>query len=161
MLGTASASGGDQIANKLDSAIEPVASFLEKIIFFSFSVAGQSLPVVLVVLGGTAIFLTIYFKFLNVRALGLAFRTVKGKYTDKDAPGQITHFQALTAAYISAIYPDRDRIDGITVLMDLPENVIPYSYVALGYPAKVPGAREAFSNERVHYNSWVRKKSTF
>jgi len=64
-------------------------------------------------------------------------------------------------AYISAIYPDRDRIEGITVLMDLPENVIPYSYVALGYPAKVPGAREAFSNERVHYNSWVRKKSTF
>lgn len=64
-------------------------------------------------------------------------------------------------AYISSIYPDRDRVDGMTVLLDLPENVIAHSYVALGYPAKVPSARDAFSNERVHYNIWVRKKSTF
>jgi len=65
------------------------------------------------------------------------------------------------AAYISSIYPDRDRMDGMTVLLDLPENVIAHSYVAMGYPARVPSARDAFSNERVHYNSWVRKKSTF
>jgi len=64
-------------------------------------------------------------------------------------------------AFLSAIYPDRDRIDGMTVLLDLPENIVAHSYVALGYPAKVPSARDAFSNERVHYNGWVRKKSTF
>lgn len=64
-------------------------------------------------------------------------------------------------AYISSIYPDRDRIDGITVLLDLPENVVAHSYVSLGYPARVPTARDAFRNERVHYNGWVRKKSTF
>jgi nitroreductase len=71
-----------------------------------------------------------------------------------------THANGL-GAYISPIYPDRDRVDGMTVLLDLPENVIAHSYVAMGYPARVPDAREAFSNERVHYNSWVRKKSTF
>jgi hypothetical protein len=60
------------------------------------------------------------------------------------------------SAYISAIYPDRDWIDGMTVLLDLPENI-----VALGYPARVSSAREAFSNERIHYNGWVRSKSTF
>lgn len=64
-------------------------------------------------------------------------------------------------AYVSAIYPDRDRIDGMTVLLDLPENIVAHSYVALGYPARVPSSRDAFSNERVHYNGWVRKKSTF
>jgi len=64
-------------------------------------------------------------------------------------------------AYISAIYPDRDRMDGIAVLLDLPENVIGHSYVAIGYPAKVPSTKDAFGNERVHYNGWVRKKSTF
>ena len=64
-------------------------------------------------------------------------------------------------AYISQIYPDRDRIDGMTVLLDLPENVVAHSYVAMGYPAKIPSAKDAFSNERVHYNIWVRKKSTF
>lgn len=64
-------------------------------------------------------------------------------------------------AYISAVYPDRDSIDRMTVLLELPENVVPHSYVAMGYPAKVPSAKDAFSNERVHYNCWVRKKTTF
>ena len=64
-------------------------------------------------------------------------------------------------SFISAIYPHSDRIDGITELLDLPDGVVPHSYVSLGYPAKVPGARDAFSNERVHYNGWVRRKSTY
>jgi len=64
-------------------------------------------------------------------------------------------------SYISAIYPHQDRIEGMTELLDLPGNVVPHSYVSLGYPAHVPGARDAFSNERVHYNGWVRRKSTF
>ena len=64
-------------------------------------------------------------------------------------------------AFIAAIYPERDKIDGISVLLDLPDYVVPHSYVSLGYPAKVPSARDAFSNERVHYNGWVRRKSSF
>jgi len=64
-------------------------------------------------------------------------------------------------SFISAIYPHSDRIDGMTELLDLPDSVVPHSYVSLGYPAKVPGARDAFSNERVHYNGWVRRKSTY
>lgn len=64
-------------------------------------------------------------------------------------------------AYIAPLYPDRDRIDSMTVLLELPENVIAHSYVAFGYPAKIPKAKDAFTNERVHYNSWVRKKSNF
>lgn len=64
-------------------------------------------------------------------------------------------------AYISEIYPHQERIDTITTLLDLPVNVVAHSYVSLGYPVLVPSAREAFSNERVHYNIWVRKKSSF
>ena len=55
------------------------------------------------ILGSTAIFLTIYFKFINFRALGVAARTIRGKYTDPDAPGQITHFQALSAALSATV----------------------------------------------------------
>jgi len=87
----------------LDSTLSGVADVLEKIIFFAFEVKGNALPIVLVVLGATAVFLTIYFKFLNIRGLGLAFRTVRGKYTPDDAPGQITHFQALSAALSATV----------------------------------------------------------
>ncbi|NWK56844.1 alanine:cation symporter family protein [Verrucomicrobiaceae bacterium N1E253] len=103
MVGSASAGQEDAISSQLNGAMRPVADFLETIIFFSVKVLGQSLPIVLVVLGGTAIFLTLRFKFLNIRAIGLAYRTVKGKYTDEDAPGQITHFQALTAALSATV----------------------------------------------------------
>ena len=117
MMGTASAETGDSITHKFDTALEPIANFLWKIIMFDFKVQGHSLPVVLVILGGTAIFLTIYFKFLNIRALGMAFRTVRGKYTDKDAPGQITHFQALTAALSATV--GLGNIAGVAVAVSI------------------------------------------
>ena len=64
-------------------------------------------------------------------------------------------------SYISAIFPHDSRVKGMTELLDLPSNIVAYSYVSLGYPAEVPKARDAFSNERVHYNGWVRRKSTY
>ena len=87
----------------LDATLSGVADVLEQIIFFAPDIGGNALPIVLVVLGATAVFLTIYFKFLNIRCLGLAFRTVTGKYTPDDAPGQITHFQALSAALSATV----------------------------------------------------------
>ena len=105
------------MADNLNAAMSPVADVLENIIFYSFNVAGQGLPIVLVVLGGTAIFLTIYFKFLNLRSIGLAFRTARGKYTRADAPGQITHFQALTAALSATV--GLGNIAGVAVAVGL------------------------------------------
>ncbi|MGB0775476.1 MAG: alanine:cation symporter family protein, partial [Akkermansiaceae bacterium] len=100
MLGTAMAG---EVDKQIDQALGPIAKGIEKVVFFGFEVQGNFLPIVLVVLGGTAIFLTIYFKFINLTSIGLAMRTVKGKYTSPDAPGQITHFQALTAALSATV----------------------------------------------------------
>ncbi|MEM6278747.1 MAG: alanine/glycine:cation symporter family protein [Verrucomicrobiota bacterium] len=92
------------LADKINSGLEPIANTALEIIFWGFEVTdGVTLPLVLVVLGGTAIFLTIYFKFINLRGFGIALRTAKGKYTDPNAPGQITHFQALTAALSATV----------------------------------------------------------
>ena len=56
------------------------------------------LPIVVVWLGLAAVVITIYFKFLNLRSWRLAADTIRGKYSSKDDPGEITHFQALCAA---------------------------------------------------------------
>ena len=102
MTGIASANG--EISDAIDSRMEPVAEVLEKVVFFSIPVTEDvSVPIVLIVLAGTALFLTLYFKFLNIRGIGMAIRTVKGKYTRDDAPGQITHFQALSAALSATV----------------------------------------------------------
>lgn len=49
-------------------------------------------------LAAAGVILTVVFKFINIRAFGLAMRTVRGKYSLDSDPGSVTHFQALTAA---------------------------------------------------------------
>ncbi|MBK1834313.1 amino acid carrier protein [Roseibacillus ishigakijimensis] len=88
----------------MDSFLEPIATTADTVVFYSVPVGnGHSVPVVLVLLAATALFLTIYFKFLNLRSLGLAVRTVRGKYSKDDDPGQITHFQALATALSATV----------------------------------------------------------
>jgi AGCS family alanine or glycine:cation symporter len=47
---------------------------------------------------GTGLFFTIYLKFPQVRYFRHAFRMVSGKYDEKGAKGDTTHFRALTTA---------------------------------------------------------------
>ncbi|MEC7486969.1 MAG: alanine glycine permease, partial [Verrucomicrobiota bacterium] len=94
--------------HSLDEAInQVVAPWTDRIfqlIFFSpFTLAGQDVPFILLWLVGAGVFLTIYFRFINLRLFGLALRTVKGNYSKPDDPGEITHFQALTAALSATV----------------------------------------------------------
>lgn len=57
-----------------------------------------SFPAVVVWLALAGIILTFVFRFVNVRSFGLALRTVRGKYSKPNDPGEVTHFQALSAA---------------------------------------------------------------
>ena len=92
------------IDDQIDQVLEPAANIAESVVFWSIPIGGgKAIPLVLVILGSTALFLTIYFRFINFRALGIAAKTIKGKYTAKDAPGQITHFQALSAALSATV----------------------------------------------------------
>jgi len=52
------------------------------------------------------------------------------------------------------IHPLEDRVAGLTKLLGLPENVIPLSIVALGYPAEDRKAADRFDRERIHYDKW-------
>ncbi len=108
---------GRTMSQAIDDALKVPADVLSKIIFYAIPIGKQALPIVLIVLGGTAIFLTLYFRFINFRAFGLAIRTVKGKYTPDDAPGQITHFQALTAALSATV--GLGNIGGVAVAIGL------------------------------------------
>lgn len=52
------------------------------------------------------------------------------------------------------IYPREERISGMKKLLDIPENVMPFSLISIGYPAeeKTPAIRYDIS--RVHNNKW-------
>ncbi|MEM6910798.1 MAG: alanine/glycine:cation symporter family protein [Verrucomicrobiota bacterium] len=97
----------ETVDEKINQAVAPYTAAISKVVFFDVwkgevEADGEkvelAIPFVLLWLAGGAIFLTIFFKFINFRAFGLALKTVRGKYSKEDDPGEITHFQALTAA---------------------------------------------------------------
>lgn len=91
------------VDERLDAALRPFADGISSVVFFSIPIFGLKVPLVLILLAGTSLILTCYFKFINLRGFRTALRTVTGKYTDKDAPGEITHFQALSAALSATV----------------------------------------------------------
>lgn len=52
-------------------------------------------------------------------------------------------------------WPQMERVEKQRALFGLPEEIIPHSILAFGYPAKVdPAARDLFEADRVHYEKW-------
>lgn len=95
------------VDEKINDAVAPYTDALSKVVFVPVykgeigegdEAVPLEIPFVLLWLAGGAIFFTFFFKFINIRAFPLALRTVRGKYSKSDDPGEITHFQALTAA---------------------------------------------------------------
>ena len=84
----------------INNFFAPASKLIFKIIFFE-PIPG--IPFILIWLAGTATFLTIYFKFINLTSFKLALRTIRGRYTSPSDPGEITHFQALTAALSATV----------------------------------------------------------
>lgn len=52
------------------------------------------------------------------------------------------------------MYPKEGRVEGLRRLLNTPEHIVPFSGIALGYPAatKNPGSR--YDESRVHRNGW-------
>ena len=60
-------------------------------------------PVTIVLLVGTGILVTLLVRAIQIRKLGYAFQLISGKYDNPEDEGEITHFQALSAALSATI----------------------------------------------------------
>lgn len=109
---------------RINEAFQPVTDATNEIVFFRVNLFGHSVPFVVLLLGGAALFFTLVFKFVNLRRFALAIGVVRGKYDDlendavpvsatnvnvakgdivdtiKDEShhGEVNHFQALATA---------------------------------------------------------------
>lgn len=104
------------IDDRINEAIAPVTDFISGIIFseIHFSEA-LAIPFILIWLIAGALIFTIYLKFINLRGFKHAYHIIKGKYTEDDDPGQVTHFQALTAALSGTV--GLGNIAGVAIAM--------------------------------------------
>ncbi len=86
------------IDEQINGALSPASKAFYNLVFVEVPVFGVGVPLVVMWLVAGALFFTLYFRFINVRGIPLAIRTLRGEFDDADAPGQISHFQALTTA---------------------------------------------------------------
>lgn len=121
LISSTSSFAAEGIDEKINKAFAPIADTWEALVFTSIPVTSTlSVPIVLIVLIGGALFFTFYFSFVNIRRFPMAIKVVQGKYDfvegneaikthpDSDQPlpmseeeqrhGEVSHFQALTAA---------------------------------------------------------------
>lgn len=102
----------------VDEAIGPVADFVDAIIFYSVPLNKDvDIPLILIWLVGGAIIFTFYLKFINITGIRHAFQIIKGKYTHKDDPGEVTHFQALATALSGTV--GLGNIAGVAIAISL------------------------------------------
>jgi len=104
---------------RINEAFTPIANWWGAAILHNFP--GTSIPTIIILLVGGALYFTVYFGFVNVRRFPTAVRTVSGKYDgldhheagaldlsikgeikdnvrDKREEGEVSHFQALATA---------------------------------------------------------------
>lgn len=98
----------DDFSMMVNDAISPFTQTFSDFIFYPIPMdwlaeGAPGLPVIVLWLFSFAVFFTIYMGFINLRGFGQAIRIVKGTYDNPDDPGEVTHFQALTAALSATV----------------------------------------------------------
>jgi nitroreductase len=52
------------------------------------------------------------------------------------------------------VYPRQERVDGFRKLIPMPQTIVPFSLVPIGYPAETKPPSDRFKESRIHYDSW-------
>ena len=111
------ARGWDEAFN---DAMSPISNAVSSFTFYPINPWSDSaiqMPAVVVLLLTAAVVITIYFGFVQFRQFSLAKRTVQGRYSLGDEPGEVTHFQALTAALSGTV--GLGNIGGVAVAVSI------------------------------------------
>jgi nitroreductase len=61
--------------------------------------------------------------------------------------------QDLGAVWLG-VFPRSERMEGMTRLFNLPNNIVPVALISIGHPDEDPGMEDRFRPERVHRDSW-------
>jgi len=89
----------------VDSAVGAVNAVISAVFFFDlmFWDPTHKLPLVVVWLVVASVFLTVRMGFINIRAFKHAIQVTSGKFTNPNAVGDVSHFQALTTALSATV----------------------------------------------------------
>ncbi|MBU2950170.1 alanine:cation symporter family protein [Tamlana agarivorans] len=135
----------ESTSEKIDRIFQEYTGWFVEAIFYEIPFSETyKIPWVLIVLMGGAVFFTIYFRFINITGFSKAIKVVQGKYEDIEkhgadtlygdstpnedaniietlrddsAHGEVSHFQALTAALSATV--GLGNIAGVAVALSI------------------------------------------
>src|SRR5699024_1359306 len=125
---------------KIEKGFKPISDFIYWLVFYPVTISGMEVPIVVLILIFGGLFFTIYYKFANFRLAGVAVNATRGEYdevdhygilepddSDEDVKlvrrkkgkvyGELTHFQALTAALSATV--GLGNIAGVSIAIAL------------------------------------------
>lgn len=130
--------------DNIEKWFKPFSDKVFNTVFYAVPIIGVEVPIVLIVLLLGALFFTLYYNFANIKYLGVAIKAARGKYDEMDhhvgeemygdptpnedgdvfetlakegVVGEVTHFQALTAALSATV--GLGNIAGVAVAIAL------------------------------------------
>ncbi|MBF4994442.1 alanine:cation symporter family protein [Arthrobacter gandavensis] len=86
------------IDTSVNEFMEPIATAFNDIVFFPLTIGDFSFPIVVAWLIIAGVVITCYFGFIQFRGLRVSGQVIRGKFSTKQDPGEVPHFQALTSA---------------------------------------------------------------
>ncbi len=89
---------GDGLDQRIQDALGPIADRITSVVFYGVPIGGVEVRLIVVWLIAAALFFTIYLGFLNIRGFTHAIDLVRGRYSDPNDAGEVSHFQALATA---------------------------------------------------------------
>ncbi len=118
----AQAAAPETMDERINQAIAPITDWLSSIIFYAIDFRGTAspaddFPVVVAWLVGGAFIFSFYMKFINVRGFRQAVRIVRGDYSDPKDDGEVSHFQALSAALSGTV--GLGNISGVAIAIGI------------------------------------------
>ncbi len=105
------------IDQKIDLFVKPLSDSITNVVFGSFDFLGSQIPFIVIWLLFASVFFTFYFKFLNITYFKRACNVALGKFDNPNSPGEISHFQAFTAAMSGTI--GLGNIAGVAVAISI------------------------------------------
>jgi alanine or glycine:cation symporter, AGCS family len=80
-----------------------IVAVLDSIVWWGPTIGTEEIPLAVIMLLGTGLFLTLRLGLIQLRRLGHGFAVTSGKYDDPNEPGDVSHFQALSTALSATV----------------------------------------------------------
>lgn len=98
MSGVVLAQEGQSLDDRIQDTLGPIADWITGVVFYSVPIGGVEVSLIVVWLIAAALFFTVFLGFLNIRGFKHATDLVRGRYSDPNDAGEVSHFQALATA---------------------------------------------------------------